>query len=150
FHPDLVGIQVRVLQRLGARHALVVWGRDGLDEVSLGAATMVGELKDGQILEYDIHPEDFGLAMAGQRSLQVASPQESRAKLLAVLDGAPGPAADIVAFNAGVALYAADVVDSIEAGIERARQALGSGAAKAKLEQFIATTHRLATQGAAA
>ena len=149
FHPDLVGIQVRVLQRLGARHALVVWGKDGLDEVSLGGATMVGELKDGQILEYDIHPEDYGLPMAGQRSLQVATPQESRAKLLAVLDGEPGPAADIVVFNAGVALYAADVVDSIEAGIARARAALASGAAKAKLEQFIAVTRRLAAEAAA-
>ncbi|MCX7814042.1 MAG: anthranilate phosphoribosyltransferase [Tepidimonas ignava] len=148
FHPDLVGIQVRVLQRLGARHALVVWGKDGMDEVSLGAATMVGELKDGQILEYDIHPEDYGLAMAGQRTLQVATPEDSRAKLLAVLDGEPGPAADIVVFNAGVALYAADVAPSIEAGIARARQALASGAAKAKLEQFITATHRLGAEAA--
>ena len=148
FHPDLVGIQVRVLQRLGARHALVVYGRDGMDEVSLGAATMVGELKDGEILEYDIHPEDFGLAMASHRALQVATPEASRAKLLAVLDGEPGPAADIVVFNAGVALYAADVVPDIGTGIERARAALASGAAKAKLEQLITTAHRLAAEAA--
>jgi anthranilate phosphoribosyltransferase len=145
FHPDLVGIQVRVLQRLGARHALVVHGRDGMDEVSLGAATLVGELKDGQILEYDIHPEDFGLAMASYRAFQVDTPEASRALLLAVLDGQPGPAADIVVFNAGVALYAADVVDSIEAGIARARQALVSGAAKAKLEQLVTLSHQLST-----
>ena len=70
FHPDLVGIQVRALQRLGAEHALVVYGRDGMDEVSLGAATMVGELKNGEITEYEIHPEDFGMAMASNRALQ--------------------------------------------------------------------------------
>ncbi len=149
FHPDLVGIQVRVLQRLGARHALVVHGRDGMDEVSLGAATLVGELKDGEIVEYDIHPEDFGLAMASHRAFQVATPEESRARLLAVLDGESGPAADIVVFNAGVALYAADVVDSIAAGIERARAALTSRAAKAKLEQLVITAHRLGAEAAA-
>ncbi|MGQ9725066.1 MAG: anthranilate phosphoribosyltransferase [Tepidimonas sp.] len=149
FHPDLVGIQVRVLQRLGAEHALVVYGKDGMDEVSLGAATMVGELKDGEIIEYDIHPEDYGLAMASHRAFQVATPEESRALLLAVLDGQPGPAADIVVFNAGVALYAANVADSIEAGIARARDALASGAAKAKLEQFVTTAHRLGAEAAA-
>ncbi|MFN4104050.1 MAG: anthranilate phosphoribosyltransferase [Tepidimonas sp.] len=146
FHPDLVGIQVRALQRLGTQHALVVYGKDGMDEVSLGAATMVGELKDGEILEYDIHPEDFGLAMASHRAFQVSTPEESRALLLAVLDGQPGPAADIVVLNAGVALYAANVVDSIEAGIARAREALASGAAKAKLEQLVATAHRLGAE----
>ncbi|MDM7456395.1 MAG: anthranilate phosphoribosyltransferase [Tepidimonas sp.] len=149
FHPDLVGIQVRALQRLGTQHALVVYGKDGMDEVSLGAATMVGELKDGEILEYDIHPEDFGLAMASHRAFQVGTPEESRTLLLAVLDGQCGPAADIVVLNAGVALYAADVTDSIEAGITRAREALASGAAKAKLEQFVTAAHRLGTEAAA-
>ncbi len=138
FHADLVGIQVRALQRLGTQHALVVYGKDGMDEVSLGAATMVGELKDGEIIEYDIHPEDFGLAMASHRAFQVSTPEESRALLLAVLDGQGGPAADIVVLNAGVALYAANVTDSIEAGIARARAALASGAAKAKLDQVAA------------
>ena len=75
FHPDLVGIQVRVLQRLGAEHAMVVYGRDGMDEISLGAATMVGELKDGEIREYEIHPEDFGLPMASNRALKVETPE---------------------------------------------------------------------------
>ncbi|MEY5100715.1 MAG: anthranilate phosphoribosyltransferase [Pseudomonadota bacterium] len=143
FHPDLVGIMVRALQRLGAEHALVVHGKDGLDEVSLGAATMVGELKDGEIREYEIHPEDFGLQMVSTRALQVETPEASRAMLLDVLDGRPGPARDIVLLNAGVALYAADVADSIAAGLELARQALDSGAAKAKLDQLVTVAHAL-------
>ncbi len=109
FHPDLVGIQVRALQRLGAEHAVVVYGRDGMDEVSLGAATMVGEYKDGGIHEYEIHPEDFGLTMASNRALRVDSAEASKALLQSVLDDEPGPARDIVLLNAGVALYAANV-----------------------------------------
>ncbi len=144
FHPDLVGIQVRALERLGAEHALVVWGRDGLDEVSLGAATLVGELKNGQIREYEIHPEDFGFAMSSTRALRVDTPEESRALLLSVLDNQAGPARDIVVLNSAVALYAANVVDSIEAGIVRANDALNSGAAKAKLDQLVTAVHQLA------
>jgi anthranilate phosphoribosyltransferase len=143
FHPDLVGIQVRALQRLGAEHALVVYGRDGMDEVSLGAATMVGELKNGQIAEYDIHPEDFGLPMASNRSLKVETPEQSKAMVQAVLDNEPGPARDIVIFNAGVALYAANVCDSIPAGIAKARAALDSGAAKQKLQQLVELSKKL-------
>ena len=143
FHPDLVGIMVRALQNLGAQHALVVHGKDGLDEVSLGAATMVGELKDGVIREYEIHPEDFGLQMVSTRALQVDNPETSRAMLLGVLDGQSGPARDIVLLNAGAALYAADVASSIEAGIALARQALDSGAAKAKLDQLVTVAHAL-------
>ncbi len=143
FHPDLVGIMVRALQNLGASHALVVHGKDGLDEVSLGAATMVGELKDGVIREYEIHPEDFGLQMVSTRALQVDNPETSRAMLLGVLDGQSGPARDIVLLNAGAALYAADVASSIEAGIALARQALDSGAAKAKLDQLVTVAHAL-------
>src|SRR5687767_5894138 len=112
FHPDLVGIQVRALQRLGAEHAVVVYGRDGMDEVSLGAATMVGEYKDGGIEEYEIHPEDFGLTMASNRTLKVETPAQSMALLRSVLDNEPGPARDIVTLNAGVALYAANVAPS--------------------------------------
>jgi anthranilate phosphoribosyltransferase len=145
FHPDLVGIQVRALERLGAEHALVVYGRDGLDEVSLGAATLVGELKEGQVREYEIHPEDFGLAMSSNRALRVETPEQSRAMLLGVLDNQAGPARDIVVLNAGVALYAANVVDSIEAGIARARAVLASGAAKAKLDQLVTAAHQLTT-----
>jgi len=144
FHPDLVGIQVRALERLGAEHALVVYGRDGLDEVSLGAATLVGELKDGKVSEYEIHPEDFGFAMSSNRALRVETPEQSRAMLLGVLDNQAGPALDIVVLNAGVALYVANVAGSIEAGIALAREALASGAAKTKLDQLMATTARFA------
>ena len=144
FHPDLVGIQVRALERLGAEHALVVYGQDGLDEVSLGAATLVGELKNGKITEYQIHPEDFGFAMSSNRAFRVETPEQSRAMLQGVLDNQEGPARDIVVFNSAVALYAANVVDSIEAGLAPARAALASGAAKAKLQQLIARTQQTA------
>jgi anthranilate phosphoribosyltransferase len=140
FHPDLVGIQVRALERLGAEHALVVYGRDGLDEVSLGASTLVGELKDGQIREYEIHPEDFGFAMSSSRALRVETPEQSRDMLLGVLDDQAGPARDIVVLNTGVALYAANVTRSMEEGIASARAALASGAAKAKLAELMAFT----------
>jgi anthranilate phosphoribosyltransferase len=139
-----VGIQVRALQRLGAEHALVVYGRDGMDEVSLGAATMVGELKNGEISEYEIHPEDFGLPMASNRTLKVDTPEESRHMLLSVLDNQPGAARDIVVLNTAAALYAANVVDSIQAGIGKARTAIETGAAKAKLEQLVKLSQSLA------
>ena len=145
FHPDLVGIQVRALQRLGAEHALVVYGKDGMDEVSLGAATVVGELKGGEITEYEIHPEDFGLAMASNRTLRVETPEQSMAMLRSVLDDEPGAARDIVILNAGAALYAANVAESMMAGIALAREAITSGAAKGKLEQLVSTSQALAT-----
>lgn len=144
FHPDLVGIQVRALQRLGAEHALVVYGKDGMDEISLGAATVVGELKDGEITEYEIHPEDFKLPMASNRALRVETPEQSKAMLLGVLDNQAGPARDIVVLNAGAALYAANVADSIQSGIHLAQAALDSGAAKARLQQFAFLTQTLA------
>jgi anthranilate phosphoribosyltransferase len=143
FHPDLVGIQVRVLQRLGAQHAVVVWGRDNMDEVSLGAGTMVGELVGGEIREYEIHPEDFGLSMISSRNLKVANAAESKAKVLEALRGEPGPAHDIVALNAGTALYAAGVAPSIEEGLAKARAAIASGAAIGKVEQFVRITRQL-------
>jgi anthranilate phosphoribosyltransferase len=146
FHPDLVGIQVRALQRLGAEHALVVYGRDGLDEVSLGAATMVGELKNGEISEYEIHPEDFGLTMVSTRALRVDTPEQSRAMLMGVLDNQSGPARDIVILNAGVALYAANVCASMAEGLVHARLAIESGAAKAKLTELVAMSRTLATE----
>jgi len=142
FHPDLVGIQVRALQRLGAEHAVVVYGRDGMDEVSLGAATLVGELKNGEITEYEIHPEDFGITMASSRALRVETPEASRQMLMGVLENRDDPAfkaaSEIVALNAGVALYAANVVPDMGAGIALARRTLASGAALAKLEQLKA------------
>jgi anthranilate phosphoribosyltransferase len=143
FHPDLVGIQVRALQRLGAEHALVVYGRDGMDEVSLGAATMVGELRDGQVSEYEIHPEDFGMAMASNRALKVETAEQSKTLLLSVLDNQPGAARDIVLLNAGAALYAANVVAGIGEGIARAREALASGAARDRLERLVALSRQL-------
>jgi anthranilate phosphoribosyltransferase len=145
FHPDLVGIQVRVMQRLGAQHVLVVYGKDGMDEVSLGAATMVGELKDGEVSEYEIHPEDFGLAMVSNRGLKVADATESKAMLLEALDDVPGTPREIVTLNAGAALYAADVAGSIGEGIAQAREAIASGAARAKLDAFVGYTRRFAT-----
>jgi anthranilate phosphoribosyltransferase len=144
FHADLVGIQVRALQRLGAQHAIVVFGRDGMDEISLGAGTLVGELKDGEIREYDIHPEDFGMVMSSNRALRVETAEESKAMLLGVLDNQSGPAKDIVALNAGVALYAANVAKSMKDGVILARAAIESGAAKAKLDALVALSHRLA------
>jgi anthranilate phosphoribosyltransferase len=146
FHSDLVGIQVRALQRLGAQHALVVYGKDGMDEVSLGASTLVGELKDGVVREYEIHPEDFGLTMAGSRALKVETPQQSMALLRGVLDGRPGPARDIVLLNAATALYAADVAPSISEGLVQARTALDSGAARARLDRFVEQTQALAAE----
>ncbi len=146
FHADLVGIQVRALQRLGAEHAIVVYGRDGMDEVSLGAVTLVGELKDGEIREYEIHPEDFGMVMASNRSLKVETAEDSRAMLLGVLNNQAGPARDIVILNAGIALYAANVAKSMAAGIALARTAIESGASKAKLDALVALSARLASE----
>lgn len=144
FHEDLVGIQVRVLRELGAQHAVVVHGRDGLDEVSLGAPTLVGELRDGQVREYEIRPEDYGFTLTSTSALRVDTPAQSQAMLRGVLAGEKGPARDIVVFNAGVALYAANVVTEIEQGIALAKQAIDSGAAQARLEQFIQISQELA------
>ena len=146
FHADLVGIQVRVMQRLGAEHAVVVYGRDGMDEVSLGASTLVGELKDGKVTEYEIHPEDFGMVMASNRALKVETPDQSRAMLLGVLDNQSGAPKDIVVLNAGVALYAANVAPSMVGGIQLARTAIESGAAMAKLQALIKLSGELASQ----
>jgi len=145
FHPDLVGIQVRVLQRLGSSHVLVVYGKDGMDEVSLGAATMVGELKDGEVREYEIHPEDFGLRMISNRGLKVTGVQESKEMVLEALGNVEGTPREIVMLNAGTALYAADVAGSIVEGIEMAREAIASGAARRKLDRFVAITQKLGT-----
>ncbi|MGB4913612.1 MAG: anthranilate phosphoribosyltransferase [Candidatus Dechloromonas phosphoritropha] len=144
FHPDLVGIQVRVMQRLGAERVLVVHGRDNLDEISLGAATLVGELKDGEISEYEVHPEDFGLQMLSLRNLRVDGAEESKAMLLGALENTPGAAREIVCLNAGAALYVANVADSIGDGISKACETIASGAARASLAQFVECTQRLA------
>ncbi|MCA0393776.1 MAG: anthranilate phosphoribosyltransferase [Proteobacteria bacterium] len=150
FHPDLVGIMVRVLQQLGAERALVVWGRDGMDEISLGAATLVGELRDGTVREYEIHPEDFGIAMGGSRNLRVADAEGSKAMLLGALRGEAGLPLEIVVLNAAAALYVSGVAGSIGDGIPLARQAIASGAAMARLEAFVAATRLLGGRGAGA
>ena len=142
FHPDLVGIQVRVMRELGANHVLVVWGKDGMDEVSLGAPTQIGELKNGVISEYEIHPEDFGLAMMSNRSLRVADATESKAMLLEALENKPGTPREIVTLNAGTALYTANLADTISDGIEKAREAIASGAARQKVDAFVQFTRK--------
>jgi anthranilate phosphoribosyltransferase len=142
FHPDLVGIQVRVLQRLGSRHVMVVYGMDGLDEISISGPTMVGELAKGEVREYEIHPSQFGLELYDRRAIQVNTAEESKAMILAVLDNQPGPALNIVLLNAGAAIYVSGVAKSLESGIARARRAIASGAARKKLEEFIAFTKK--------
>jgi anthranilate phosphoribosyltransferase len=143
FHPDLVGIQVRVLQELGAERALVVWGGDGMDEISLGAATRVGELRDGQVREYEIHPEDFGIAMAASRNLRVENASESMAMVLEALDNTPGLPLEIVCLNSGAALYVAGVAETIADGIVLARETVASGAARTRLDRFVVATQAL-------
>jgi len=143
FHPDLVGIQVRVLHRLGSRHVMTVYGIDGLDEISISGETMVGELVKGEINEYNIHPSQFGLELYDRHAIQVNTVDESKAMIEAVLDNQPGPAHNIVAMNAGAAIYVAGLADSLKGGIERASQAIRSGAAKKKLEEFVAFTKHL-------
>ncbi len=143
FHPDLVGIEVRVLQRLGSRHVMVVYGLDGLDEISISGATMVGELVKGEINEYNIHPSQFGLELYDRRAIQVTTVEESKAMIQAVLDNQPGPAHNIVALNAGAAIYVAGLAPTLKAGVERASHVIRSGAAKQKLEEFIAFTKAL-------
>jgi anthranilate phosphoribosyltransferase len=140
FHPDLVGIQVRVLQRLGAEHAMVVYGMNGMDEVSLSGETLVGELKDGEVREYVIHPSDFGLPVYDSRVLRVANRDESVACIQRALANEDGPVRDIVLLNAGAALYCGGQAASIADGVKLAREAVASGKAQAKLSQFVAAT----------
>ena len=142
FHPDLVGIQVRVLQRLGSRHVLVVYGMNGLDEISLAGETMVGELVNDEIREYTVHPEQFGLPVYDGEALKVADAAASKEKVLAVLANRRGPERDIVILNAGAALYAAGIAGSIADGVGLARDTIESGAARAKLDEFVAYTRR--------
>ena len=143
FHSDLVGIQVRVLQRLGSNHVMVVYGLDGLDEISISGETMIGELAKGEINEYLFHPSQMGLELFDRRAIQVHTVEESKAMILAVLENQPGPAHNIVALNAGAALYVSGVAASFKAGVERAQAAIRSGAAKKKLEDFVALSQKL-------
>jgi anthranilate phosphoribosyltransferase len=140
FHPDLVGIQARVLKALDMEHALVVYGRDGLDEISLEGPTLVGELKDGLVREYEIHPKDFGLNTALTSSFRVANAEESKQIVLDVIDNKSGAARDIVCLNAGATLYVAGVAKDIASGLAMAKVAIASGAARKKLDAFVAAT----------
>ena len=145
FHPDLVGIQVRVLQRLGSEHAMVVYGMNGMDEISLSGETLVGELHQGEVREYAVHPSDFGLPVYDTRVLRVANREESVECVKRALANEDGPVRDIVLLNAGAALYCAGVAASVTEGVKRAREAVASGAAMAKLNQFVAVTQQLKT-----
>jgi anthranilate phosphoribosyltransferase len=142
FHADLVGIQARVLQRLGSQRVLVVHGEDGMDEITITGNTMVAELKDGEVLEYTVSPQQFGLNTAGLENINVASVQESRDMLLGVLDNQPGAARDIVQLNAGAAIYVAGMAGTLEQGIQKADEVISSGAAKNKLHQLIEVSNR--------
>jgi len=143
FHPDLVGIQVRVLQRLGSEHVMVVYGQNGMDEVSLSGETLVGELNNGEVREYVVHPSDYGLPVYDSRALRVANQQESVACIRRALSNEDGPVRDVVLLNAGAALYCAGVAGSVAEGVKRAREVVASGAAQAKLEEFVAVTQKL-------
>ncbi|OQS49594.1 anthranilate phosphoribosyltransferase [Chromobacterium violaceum] len=143
FHPDLVGIQSRVLKMLGSRHVMIVHGCDGLDELTLSGPSMVAELKDGEILEYELEPGEFGFPLCELKDLRADTAAQSRDRLLAVLDGQPGPARDIVLLNAGAAIYTADIAPSLADGVTMAREALDSGKAKQKLQQLIALSRKL-------
>jgi anthranilate phosphoribosyltransferase len=137
FHPDLVGIQARVLQRLGSRHVLVVNGSDGLDEITISGASNIAELKNGQVNEYVITPEEFGLKATSLDEIRVANAGEAKAMLSAVLDNQAGAARDIVLLNAGAAIYVAGQADSLAHGVKKAGEVLASGAAKNKLVQLV-------------
>jgi anthranilate phosphoribosyltransferase len=140
FHPDLVGIQARVLQRLGSRHVMVVYGVEGLDEISIAGETMVGELKDGEVREYAIHPRQFGLRSADLSAIRVSETTQSKDMLLAALEGRSGPGRDIVALNAGAAIYVSGLAESLERGVDAALTLIASGAARRKVDELAAFT----------
>ena len=143
FHPDLVGILARVLQRLGSRHVMVVHGREGLDEVSISGDTLIGELINDEVREYVINPAQFGMSTSSLSEIQVGDSGESKDMMLAALSNKSGPARDILALNAGAAIYVAGLADSHQAGVRKALEVLASGAAKARLDQFVAFTQKL-------
>lgn len=132
---------VQVLKKLGSEHVLVVHAEDGLDEISIAAPTFVAELHKGEISTAIITPEQFGIPRTPLTSLAVNSVAESLAIMLSVLSGQPGPAADIVALNAGAAIYAANLAASLADGVALARQVIASGAGKQKLEALVQASH---------
>lgn len=129
-----------VLARLGSRHVLVVYAEDGMDEISIASPTRVAELKDGSVRTYSITPEQFGIARVTAAGLVVDGPAQSLALIRALLDGAPGAASDIVALNAGAAIYVAGLASTLEQGVRTAQQVIASGAARAKLAALISFT----------
>ena len=145
FHPELVGMLTRVLQRLGSQHVMVVHGsaaQGGLDEITIAGLTQVSELRRREVIEYTITPEDFGMRITAIETIQARDSTQSREMLMAVLDNQPGPALDIVALNAGAAVYVAGVAESLEEGVKKAQAAIESGAARAKLRQFVEFSNR--------
>ena len=134
FHPDLVGILSRVLQRLGSQHAMVVHGLDGLDEISISAPTLVAEVKGEWVREYELHPESFGMKLADQSALRVDTPEESAAKVIAILQGEQGPCRDVVLLNAAATVFVGGQAESLEEAIEKCRHSIDSGAAYKKFE----------------
>jgi anthranilate phosphoribosyltransferase len=132
-----------VLANLGTKHALVVHGEDGLDEISLSDATKVWEIKSGVVSSFTTTPEEFGLDRSPKSELQAASVEDSRQILMDVLRGKTGPARDIVIMNAGAALLAADVAESLKRGVELAAQSIDSGKAQDKLKAFVELSQKL-------
>ena len=143
FADDLVEPLAEVLNKLGSNHVMVVHSEDGMDEISIGAATKVAELKDGKVTSYTITPEQFGFTKTNISELAVNSAEESLAVIKKVLNNETGPAKDIVKFNAGAAIYVAGLADSLEAGIEKAEEVIASGAAKAKLEELVKVSNSM-------
>jgi anthranilate phosphoribosyltransferase len=137
FHPDLVGIQARVLQRLGSNHVLVVNGSDGLDEITISGPSHIAELINGQVNEYSITPEEFGFQSATLDSIRVGNVEEAKEMLLGVLDNRSGTARDIVLLNAGAAIYVAGLAGSLADGIKKAAEVLANGMAKNKLAELV-------------
>jgi anthranilate phosphoribosyltransferase len=146
FRKDLCRPLAEALKSLGANHIMVVHGGDGMDEITITTETHVAELKDGGIIEYAIDPEEFGMKLGSVEALKAHDPEEAKARLLAVLDNAPGAARDIVALNAGAAIYVGSMAQTLEAGVKKAIHAIASGEAKAKLEQLIAFSNRFKTE----
>lgn len=137
FADELVEPLAKVLNKLGSNHVMVVHSEDGMDEISIGAATNVSELKDGKVTSYSITPEQFGFNKTNISELAVSGAEESLAVINKVLNNEAGPAKDIVKFNSGAAIYVAGLADSLEAGIEKAEEVIASGAAKAKLDELV-------------
>lgn len=141
FSRDLVEPLARVLAQLGSRHVLVVHSADGLDEISIGAETHMAEFRHGQVHTHSIDPGQFGMATADLSTLTVSSPQESLATIRTVLDNSEGPARDIVALNAGAAIYASGLARDLKAGVSLALESLSSGAARERLARLVALSN---------